>query len=108
MLGSCVTSHSDGFALAKRMQKSGVMGWGDVQELSPAEREAVFAFLSLNVEEFEALAPFEIPLKVTHPPTTMTMQRSPHHIIFSQRKEKLSFTVRQNNTCHCISLPSLQ
>ncbi len=35
-----------------------------LQVLSPAEREAVFAFLTRNVEEFNALAPYEIPLKV--------------------------------------------
>ena len=41
------------------------LNWEHLQELSPAEREAVFAFLSLNVEEFAALAPYEIPLKVS-------------------------------------------
>ena len=34
------------------------------QVLSPAEMQAVFAFLSLNVEEFSQLAPYEMPLKV--------------------------------------------
>lgn len=34
------------------------------QVLSEAEMQAVFAFLTLNVEEFRPLAAFEIPLKV--------------------------------------------
>ena len=38
-----------------------------MQVLSPAEMQAVFAFLSLNVEEFSQLAPYEMPLKVRIP-----------------------------------------
>lgn len=35
-----------------------------MQELSSSEREAVFAYLTRNVEEFRPLAPYEIPLEV--------------------------------------------
>lgn len=52
-----------------------------LQVLSPAEREAVFAFLTRNVEELRALAPFEIPLKVGTWPSILVLGIAMHYIM---------------------------
>jgi hypothetical protein len=71
-----------------------------VQELSPAEREAVFAFLSLNVEEFEALAPYEIPLKVILPLTETESHLLARFKAGAIASSSASSCLLRGNTCH--------